>query len=128
MLHDPSMPTKGKKLKGDAGKCCDDCRPPKPTKEQARYLQGRSCALSQPQSHQSSRHQETGQLAAAQDSHAKAAKALPDHIQAAFDEALWDGPHAGKLQAASLIVGLHPDEVAFFPSALREAFSRQRVD
>ena len=104
--------------------CSGECRPPKPTKEQMRYLQGRSCALSQRQSHQSSRHQTTGQPQAAQYVSAEATKALPDHIQAAFSEALWDGPHAEKLQAASLIVGLHPDQVtcssearAFFEAA-----------
>ena len=91
--------------------CSGDRRPPKPTKEQMRYLQGRSCALSQPQSYQSSWHQNFGQPQAAQDASAQAAKALPDHIQAAFSEALWDGPHAERLQAASLVVGLHPDQV-----------------
>ena len=96
---------------GDAGMCSGDRRPPKPTKEQMRYLQGRSCALSQPQSYQSSWHQNFGQPQAAQDASAQAAKALPDHIQAAFSEALWDGPHAERLQAASLVVGLHPDQV-----------------
>ena len=97
--------------------CSGVCRMPKPTKEQMRYLQGRSCALSQPQSHESSWHQETGQSQAAQDANANAAKALPDHIQAAFNEGLWDGPHAERLQAASLIVGLHPDQVTCSPEA-----------
>ena len=130
MLHNPSHVYRRERFyqKG-AGKCSDDCRPPKPTKEQVRYLQGRACALSQPQSHQSSLHQAAGQLEAAQDANGKAAKALPDHIQAAFDEALWAGPHAGRLQAASLIVGLHPDQVPCFSSALREAgaISRRRL-
>lgn len=91
--------------------CSGVCRPPKPTKEQMRYLQGRPRALSQPQSYQSSWRQNSGQAQAAQDANATAAKALPDHIQAAFDAALWDGPHAERLQAASLVVGLHPDQV-----------------
>ena len=108
-----------------AGMCSGDCRPPKPTKEQMRYLQGRSCALSQPQSHQGPWHQETDQSQASQDANARAAKTLPDHIQAAFNEVLWDGPHAERLQAASLIVGLHPDQVTYFSSAWSEAKASQ---
>ena len=121
MLHCPSNLYKHK---ADGQRCRDGSvvyRPPKPTKEQMRYLQGRSCALSQPQSHQSPWHLEAGQPQAAQDASAEAGEALPDHIQTAFDEALWDGPHAERLQAASLIVGLHPDQVTYFSSALSEA-------
>ena len=105
--------------------CSGDCRPPKPTKEQARYLQGRTCALGQPQEHQSAWHYQSSEPQAAQDANAKKAKALPDHIQAAFDEVLWDGPHAERLQAASLIVGLHPDQVTRFSPALSEAEASQ---
>lgn len=40
---------------------------------------------------------------------------LPEHIQAAFDEELWTGHHAGKLHASSVIIGLHPDQASCFP-------------
>lgn len=35
---------------------------------------------------------------------------LPDHIEAEFNEELWHGEHAPRLQAASLVIGLHPDQ------------------
>ncbi|KAK9908082.1 hypothetical protein WJX75_002561 [Coccomyxa subellipsoidea] len=35
---------------------------------------------------------------------------LPDHIEAEFNKELWNGEHAPRLQAASLVVGLHPDQ------------------
>ncbi len=38
---------------------------------------------------------------------------LPDHIEAEFNEELWDGGHAARLQAASLVIGLHPDQAGF---------------
>ena len=40
---------------------------------------------------------------------------LPEHIQAAFDEELWTGPHAEELHASSVITGLHPDQATFSP-------------
>ena len=43
---------------------------------------------------------------------------LPDHIEAEFNEELWNGEHAPRLQAASLVVGLHPDQVRVSPSFL----------
>jgi hypothetical protein len=36
---------------------------------------------------------------------------LPDHIMAEFNAELWQGEHGGRLQEASLVVGLHPDQV-----------------
>lgn len=36
---------------------------------------------------------------------------LPDHILAEFDAELWHGEQGAQLQNASLVVGLHPDQV-----------------
>ena len=35
---------------------------------------------------------------------------VPGHITAHFNEQLWQGEHAAHLQAASIYVGLHPDQ------------------
>ncbi len=35
---------------------------------------------------------------------------LPDRIEAEFNEELWHGEHAPRLQAASIVIGLHPDQ------------------
>ena len=35
---------------------------------------------------------------------------LPDHIEAEFNEELWHGEHAPRLQRASIVIGLHPDQ------------------
>ena len=35
---------------------------------------------------------------------------LPDHIEAEFNEELWRGKHAPRLQRASIVIGLHPDQ------------------
>ena len=81
-----------------------DPRPPKPTKEQLRYLQRplgqAACPLDLP------KQPTNGQAWAG------GKRDLPEHIQAAFDERLWNGPHAQRLHAASLIVGLHPDQAS----------------
>lgn len=77
-----------------------DPRPPKPTKEQLRFLrqlQGPAACL---------------QDLPMQPGQGPGQRELPEHIQAAFDEDFWSGPHARRLHAASLIVGLHPDQAS----------------
>lgn len=38
---------------------------------------------------------------------------IPEHIEAEFNEELWDSEHAAWLQSASLVIGLHPDQASF---------------
>ena len=46
---------------------------------------------------------------------AQTGQGLSEHIQAAFNEELWSGQHAESLNEASLIIGLHPDQVRCLP-------------
>ena len=52
---------------------------------------------------------------------AQAGQGLSEHIQAAFNEELWSGQHAESLNEASLIIGLHPDQVRCLPFIMQLA-------
>ena len=52
---------------------------------------------------------------------------LPDHIEAEFNEELWNGEHAPRLQAASLVVGLHPDQAHHSPPLFCTSFAHYSV-
>ena len=115
-----------------------DPRPAKLTKDQLRFLKQRSGTLgtsstidpgidfmhSQHDSVPGDPWQEPS--TAGEAGNAEGAKGLPNHIQAAFDAELWAGPHAKRLRAASLIVGLHPDQVPSFYTIVSEVYSPPR--
>ena len=52
---------------------------------------------------------------------AQAGQGLSEHIQAAFNEELWSGQHAESLHEASLVIGLHPDQVRRLPFTVQLA-------
>ena len=52
---------------------------------------------------------------------AQSGHGLSEHIQAAFNEELWSGQHAEGLNDASLIIGLHPDQVRCLPFIMQLA-------
>lgn len=81
-----------------------DPRPPKPTKEHLRFLQRSSGSDACPIDLSGQPRQGRGRADGRGD--------LPEHIQAAFDEDFWSGAHAQRLHAASLVVGLHPDQAS----------------
>ena len=81
-----------------------DPRLPKPTKEQLRYLQRPPGRAACPP--------DLAMQPILGQGWADRGRDLPEHIQAAFDEPFWSGPHAGRLKEASLIVGLHPDQAS----------------
>lgn len=52
---------------------------------------------------------------------AQAGQSLSEHMQAAFNEELWSGQHAESLHEASLVIGLHPDQVRCLPFTMQLA-------